>query len=238
MAKCFIYSSSGSTGNGISVVVSANQPSPAKENVIWVESAIVSNEYIFSPAAPAITSEGLVWFTSTTKGICTETSIYSNSTWNRVNAYMYIEGAWANISTAATYLYNKGDLCSGESGGWTNTFWYGNKEFPGAVASMSNGSSSLSIGYGGQTGLIQTVSLIDFSDVKSLTAVIISSGSGNKLAVSTGNGAYSFPGNVKASKTFASAGTVELDVSSLTGSYYIGFGVGSNFVIESIYMSY
>lgn len=239
MGQCFLYGN-GSTGGGggFAVATGNSEPANPKENMIWVKSDKAGKKYVFSVDEPAEPFEGLIWFGASEDGIITQANVYADGTWNLVDAYMYLSGAWVHIASAIVYLYNKGDTCDAVSGGWEAAVWYGNKEFPGSVPGLTEGAGSLSVGYTGKSGLLDTRASVSLDKISKVCAVISDNGSANSaLAVSTNAGGYAFPGNVKASKSLFN-GTVELDVSALSGNYFVGFKVEGNFTVEAVWLSY
>lgn len=237
MGQCFLYGN-GSTGGGLSIVSGLTEPARPKENMIWVKSDKAGKKYVFAEAAPEAPFEGLIWFSATGDGIITQANVYADGAWNRVDAYMYLSGTWVHIASAIVYLYNKGDTCDAVSGGWEAAVWYGNKEFPGSVPGLTKGDSSLAVGYTGKSGLLDTRASVNLDKIRKVCAVISGNGSANSaLAVATSAGGYAFPGSVKASKSLFN-GTVELDVSALSGNYFVGFKVEGNFTVEAVWLSY
>ena len=237
MGQCFLYGN-GSTGGGLSIVSGLTEPARPKENMIWVKSDKAGKKYVFAEAAPEAPFEGLIWFSATGDGIITQANVYADGAWNRVDAYMYLSGAWVHIASAIVYLYNKGDTCDAVSGGWEAAAWYINSGATGSAPGLTKGNSSLAVSYTGKEGLLDTRASVNLDKIRKVCAVI--SGNTNTssyLAVSTGAGAIGFPPNAKASKSLFN-GTVELDVSALSGEYFVGFRVRGNFTVEAVWLSY
>lgn len=241
MAQCFLYGNGGALGSGPTVVSGLTEPARPKENMIWVKSDKAGKKYVFAEAAPEAPFEGLIWFSATGDGIITQANVYANGAWNRVDAYMYLSGTWVHITSAIVYLYNKGDTCDAVSGGWEAAAWYINSGAIGSPPRLTYGDSSLAVSYtNGREGLLDTRASVNLDKVRKVCAVIsnVSNNSGmNNLAVSTKAGERGFPPNVKASKDLFN-GTVELDVSALSGNYFVGFRVRGNFHIEAVWLSY
>ena len=239
MGQCFLYGN-GSTGGGegFAVVSGLTEPARPKENMIWVKSDKTGKKYVFAEAAPEAPAEGLIWFSATGDGIITQANVYADGAWNRVDAYMYLSGTWVHITSAIVYLYNKGDTCNAVSGGWEAARWYINSGAPGSVPGLTYGDSSLAVSYTGQEGLLETRASVNLDKIRKVCAVISGNTNANSyLAVSTGSGERGFPTNQKSSKSLSN-GTVELDVSALSGNYFVGFRVRGNFTVEAVWLSY
>ena len=229
----------GGGGGNFSVVGGLTQPTSPKDNMIWVEADVKkAPKYIFAEAAPEAPFEGLIWFSATGDGIITQANVYSDGAWNRVNAYMYLSGAWVHITSTIVYLYNKGDTCDAVSGGWEAAQWYINSGTTGSAPGLTYGNSSLAVRYTGDTGLVDTRAPVNLDKIRKVCAVISGNASSNsRLAVATSGGAYGFPSSGKASKSLFN-GTVELDVSALSGNYFVGFQVHGDFRVEAVWLSY
>ena len=229
----------GGGGGGLRIVSGLTEPVKPKENMIWVKSDKAGKKYVFAEAAPEAPLEGLIWFSATGDGIITQANVYADGAWNRVDAYMYLSGTWVHIASAIVYLYNKGDTCDAVSGGWEAAQWYINSGAPGSVPSLTkvDGGLTVSPTYG-REGLWGTRASVNLDKIRKVCAMIRgNTNANNNLVVSTGSGSWAFPPNVKASKDLFN-GTVELDVSALSGNYFVGFRVRGNFRVEAVWLSY
>nr|DAI34069.1 MAG TPA: hypothetical protein [Caudoviricetes sp.] len=229
----------GGGGGGLRVAVGLTAPSSPRENTVWVKSDKAGKKYVFAEAAPEAPAEGLIWFSATGDGIITQANVYADGAWNRVDAYMYLSGAWVHIASAVVYLYNKGDTCDAVSGGWEAAPWRINSGAPGSTPSLTkvDGGLTVSPTYG-REGLWGTRASVNLDKIRKVCAVIRgNANANNNLVVSTGSGEIGFPPNVKASKDLFN-GTVELDVSALSGKYFVGFRVRGNFTVEAVWLSY
>ena len=229
----------GGGGGGLRIVSGLTEPARPKENIIWVKSDKAGKKYVFAEAAPEAPAEGLIWFSATADGIITQANVYGDGAWNRVDAYMYLSGTWVHITSAIVYLYNKGDTCDAVSGGWEAAAWYINSGATGSVPGLTYGDSSLAVSYtNGREGLVNTRASVNLDKIRKVCAVISGNVSNiSYLAVATKAGATGFPQNQKASKNLFN-GTVELDVSALSGNYFVGFRVRGNFRVEAVWLSY
>ena len=231
----------GGGGGGLRIVSGLTEPARPKENMIWVKSDKAGKEYVFAEAAPEAPAEGLIWFSAAGDGIITQANVYADGAWNRVDAYMYLSGTWVHIASAIVYLYNKGDTCDAVSGGWAAAPWRINSGAPGSTPSLTkvDGGLTVSPTYG-REGLWGTRASVNLDKIRKVCAVIRGNANANNcLAVSTGSGEIGFPPNTKASKNLF-VGTVELDVSALSGNYFVGFRVrgSGGFTVEAVWLSY
>ena len=229
----------GGGGGNFSVVGGLTQPTSPKENMIWVKANVKkAPKYVFAEAAPEAPFEGLIWFSATGDGIITQANVYADGAWNRVDAYMYLSGTWVHIASSIVYLYNKGDTCDAVSGGWEAAQWYINSGTTGSAPGLTEGASSLAVRYTGKTGLLDTRASVNLDKIRKISAVISGNTNHNSnLTVATSGGAFGFPPNVKASKSLFN-GTVELDVSALSGNHFVGFKVEGDFTVEAVWLSY
>lgn len=229
----------GGGGGNFSVVGGLTQPTSPKENMIWVKANVKkAPKYVFAEAAPEAPFEGLIWFSATGDGIITQANVYADGAWNRVDVYMYLSGTWVHIASAIVYLYNKGDTCDAVSGGWEAAAWYVNSGSVGSAPNLTYGDSNLTVNYTRKDGLLDTRASVNLDKIRKVCAVISGNGSAKSaLAVSAGSGSIGFPPNVKASKSLFN-GTVELDVSALSGNHFVGFRVEGDFTVEAVWLSY
>ena len=236
MAKGFKH---GAGGVGLNFKVVGNpQPANLKENTIWVNTGNAITGWVFRATEPTEPLEGMVWIT-----IGASSSVEFNALKkNGIQVYpfsakQYIGGAWVD-KTAKIYqggewvdwikwLFNNGDQCSDITGGW--------KAVNAGGGTGSVGTDSLVLGYTGsadQHCQHYTKNKIDLSKIKTLYAefeITSSHATSGVLhfGVSSNNTNTMLPyqGGVVASKGAATGQTgkftLQVDVSSLTGSQYV-----------------
>lgn len=131
----------------------------------------------------------------------------------------------------ATYLYNLGDTCDALTGGWQAIGKYnrpidngGTKGSPSAV----NGAASLNISLYSSCGLVVTKNKVALNNYKTLTfkGSVTTLGTCNLCIYSYLTGDYmpSYSASAAIGTTGASV-ECSLDVSAITGSYYIGLAL-------------
>lgn len=239
MAKGFKHGAGGGNPLNFAVVGGLEQPGNPKENMIWVNTDQKITSYIFSATQPANPTEGMVWIT-----ICTSSSAEFNALKKNgiqvypVSAKQYISGAWVD-KTASSYqggawkdwmiiLYEPGNEHTDITGGWNNSArWFSKSGGTYTLGSYTLNSDGLTISLSGKKDVfVYAKNKIDLTDVRKIeftvTNVYIEGADRTYLAVCTAVGNETMH-NAVAQSYIAKAGTFSLDVSSLSGAFYIGF---------------
>lgn len=131
----------------------------------------------------------------------------------------------------ATYLYNLGDVCDTLTGGWQAIGKYNapidNGGYMGSPSAV-NGTASLDISLGGSCGLVVTKNKIDLTGYQTLTfrGDVTTLGECSLAIWSSTTGDY-MPSSVASAAISTTGVSVEcsLDLSAITGSYYIGLAL-------------
>lgn len=222
------------------VVGGTSAPANPKENTIWVNTSVAVKAWGFVSQKPTLAgAEGAVYFvaeTSTNNKTADFNALKKNSIWlNPIEAWQYVSGAWVS-KTAKTYqngkwvdwinyeyLYKDGNQYSNITGGWgyNNGKLYANlgTEISWSATSSNTLDSAVytknKIDLSSKTRLIvEKVNLQKLSHLSSAGYVDI----GVVSAVGTTTPTFS------SKKTVSTVGlheNVELDISSLSGSYYV-----------------
>lgn len=236
------------TGAGLNLKVIGGTSQPiGKENLIWVNTEVEMNGYAFSATEPENPAPGMVWFvTGTTAsaplniGKKNIIMVYPNT------CYQYISGAWVS-KTAQTYLggawvdwmlwlYKAGDT---DTGLVAKAWKYSSSAQGTKAPTITYGADSVTIkiasSSGGYSGVAYFPDKYDLTNFSRLVADVTISGSLNSYAPNNINGIFVwdsldvtyFSTNAVASDYPRTTGTFELsvDVSSLNGEHYIGFGL-------------
>lgn len=223
----------GGAGLNYSVKAYASEstlPSVEKENTIAVFTDVEPTSHIFSATEPESPEEGMVWFlvgaSSTVAFVATKKNpvmVYP------LSAKQYIEGTWVDKTAKS---YQNGKWVSWISyifdGGWVNPY----TEFScGTTGHNGDTSKPITISYNASNHMVLNRQMwdgnawlysneaIDLSAIKKITCETGNIGSGNTiyLGVSTGKTANAVA-KVELSK---SDGVFDLDVSNLSGNYYV-----------------
>lgn len=239
MGEAFISRRGGGSGGGLNFKVICNpQPSTAKENTIWVDTDKINN-YYFSATQPDNMVEYDVWFyigTSSTvafnalkkNGI----EIYPISAKQKLDGVLvdktvksYKSGEWVEW---VTWIYNKGDQCTDVTGGWSvvsedNSYWTnGVVEYNDNHIRLYNSTSK-------RISMTATNDKIDLSKVNEVCINVESLTGSNQaelglIASTERKSDASFDISFATAVTSVIApytGTLILDVSALSGEYYI-----------------
>lgn len=230
----------GGTGLNFKVVGGTSQPTNPRENTIWVNTSTSITSYVFSVTQPA-GSAGMVWFK-----IGTYSSVPFNALKkNTLRVYptsckQYVSGSWVD-KTAKTYLsstwtdwwngelYDTGNQFEYVTGGWIAKHVI---RFTGADTNtkteLTIGDTSLSIS--NSSTIAHTKNKINLTSYKTLTFYgnIVKGEDNNDTAFGVwteiANGMRSTDNRV-AYRNGAVSGSATIDISSLTGEYYVGMYV-------------
>ena len=233
---------SGGTELNYSVVGGTTQPTGAGENTVWVNTSTAISSHVFSSTQPSSPSAGMVWFNV---GASSPAEMNILPEGNKIMVYpvgcmQYVSGAWV-VKTARTYqkgawvdwltyLYIKGDLCEDLTGGWA-TKATGIGEGGAVAPTVTEGSSALTITQatatsGGIAYLANKINLSGYSTL-AVKATCTNMNTITKLYVWSALGSTQSVNATKSVLLTDDSSEITLDVSSLTGSYYIGFGLYS-----------
>lgn len=211
-------------------------PLSAKDNEI----AVITNENIsgwsFSPFAPDNATNGFLWIYSGNTGsvyfnALKKNSIvifpgsvmqFANNGWEYVDAYIYQSGEWIQFSMAWNgYYFGNGEQYENVTGGWTSD---GYKYWANTMKAATVGTTLRTTSDGANTAsMIGTATPVDLTDVNTIY-----------LTVDSAYGTAQF--RIMATKEVSlddlsvslSSGEVSVDVSSLTGNYYLAIAsIGS-----------
>lgn len=248
MAEIFGYPIMGGGGSDlnfkiIAVASESALPSSAAENTIAVITTTPITSYVFSSTAPTSPAEGMVWFATGTASTVGFNAIkrnglwvyptgcqqYVSGEWTVKEIMVYLNGAWTGLKK---YLYKNGDLCTTLTGGWEQTAAFGytaTHQNSGAVTYNADNFYCAPTG-SPQCAMLNPVNAVDLTDVQ--TVVIDATVTGN----SGGQLCYIMPTktSIGNNSSVAQIGTASaqigvrteyrLDVSALSGSYYLFVG--------------
>ena len=241
--ECYLVQNGGSSLN-FKVVGSTAQPASPKENLIWVNTSTKISSWAFGTEEPAVKSAGTVWivtgvsssnaFNALKKNALmiypTVAKQYNGSTWADVAAKIYKGGQWHDF-VDWDVLFDYGDNIV-VTGGWNNVANNLNSETNGikklTVTINDDGSWTLT-NDSLYNGTLHTVNKIDLTNYNKLCfdGYIHDRGTYHTLSI------WTEIGNSVDSNRAAYVGTTtddhaEINISALSGSYYIGFNVYHN----------
>ena len=210
------------------------EPENPTENTIWVSTDQAITSWVFSHNQPDSPSEGMVWIVNGVSNASEFSAVsdvelrvqiagakqYISGTWALKTVLVYQNGAW--VSTHL-YLYHSGDECADVTGGWKSMRYASDKTS--SIGTLTRGSAYIKLSVNGQDIRAYTAYRIDLTDYNSLHvnvssvyesvnwrySVEISSSLGTTVSSTT---------NVASANVYG-AGEYVIDVSSISGSYYI-----------------
>lgn len=158
---------------------------------------------------------------------------YNGSTWENKDAWIWHGSQWYQFSSAWDgHLFNYGDTYSSITGGWVardiahTTDQYGPYNAAPSVQAQSNGGVKVYMSNTGKSGIWTTANKVSLAGFSTLTfnGNLYDSHGWNRaqLDIWSDFGTYSSENVVARLNATYNAGTYTLDISSLTGSYYIG----------------
>lgn len=241
----FNMDSGGNASFNFKIVGGTSAPSSASENTIWINTSTAITSWIFSTTQPS-GSSGMVWI---------KTGLYSMNAFNALkkngiqiyplNAYQYNGSSWVSKpikiyqggawKTPEVYLYNYDKLgYTWQSVGKAISSDSGGDPVAPTVTTSSSGVMNIdhTETYDGDrynTGIVYITQKIDFSQANTLTfnGVLTTNKEAkycSRLCIWSNIGEYVSTNLVKEIQAEVN-GTVTLDVSTLTGSYYVGFSI-------------
>lgn len=213
------------------IVGGTTQPTSPKENTIWVNTSTKISEWVFSATQPANPYDGMVWFlTETSSGsefnALKKNAIqvypiaakqYVSNKWVDKTAKTYKNGAWRDWWDG--YLYDYGDKNETITGGWVGT----------SSAQITFNSTNMSL-YSSGSSKVYTKNKINLNEAKHLlfegTLTVSSTPANRSLCVFADTPSSDNYSNLVAYyNTAVNNSTCQLDVSSLSGSYPVGFAI-------------
>lgn len=158
---------------------------------------------------------------------------YNGSTWEKKDSWIYHGGTWHQFSSAWDgHLFYYGDTYSAITGGWVardiahTTDQYGPYNAAPSIQTQSNGGVKVYMSNTDKSGIWTTANKISLAGFNTLTfnGNLYDPNGWNRaqLDVWSDFGTYSSENVVARLNATYNAGTYTLDISSLTGSYYIG----------------
>ena len=230
MAKGFKHGAGGTNPLNFKVICNP-KPETAKENTIWVDTDRINN-YYFSDTKPENMEAYDVWFPVGTSSTVAFNALKKNGLQvYPISAKQYIGGSlvaktaksWRNGNWVewVTYLYNTGNDCNDITGGWQavngRTDGYGNT----GSCALKGDSFILSTSAPATSITRITKKKMDISKIKSIAIKVTAAmnSDANLFVSSTNNTTNS---SMAANCGLAKTGIHYLDVSKVSGEYYVG----------------
>lgn len=236
MADGYICRRGGTNVLNFLVVGGTSKPTTAKSNTIWANTSATVTSYHIGPLQPT-GSAGMVWIRSGSASnyksfnalkknavmiYVMSAQQYISGKWVMLDAHIYQSGAWTQFSTTTQYLFKAGDVMTDITGGWA------------AIdgASLLSNALDLVVYQDVKGAQVYTKNKIDLTNYKTLHVKVGATYHDSFMcgvmanAPTTTSGSYSTnSAKCAATKTLNAANTeFTLDVSSLSGSYYVWLG--------------
>lgn len=220
-----IFNMSGSGGGaGLNFKVVGNpQPASASENTIWIDTDTEITSWIFSATEPDTPSEGMVWIATDKSSDMAFNALKKNAVMvYPLSAKQYVGGAWVDVEAKcyqnAEWMELKSDFLIFDNG---NTFddITGGWEISGVFDE-----GCLRIYSASNVRAAVAKNKINVTDYKTMFITVKKTGTAGNIKFGLANTlSTTSDGNyiVKKEVQPAAAGTYELDISGMTGDYYI-----------------
>lgn len=237
--------SSGGTSLNLNIVGGTTRPANPAENTIWVNTNVAISSYAFMSSAPENPESGMVWFVTGASSVAAfqiteEDAImlypiscnqYVNGSWVNKVAESYINGEWVMW---ILYLYTQGDVHSDVTGGWeskeiryASTFDQWPLEAVAPTLTFNSTNMQAQLANNNQrnfSGSILTANKIDLTPFTKIRYnFVLATSNEVRLYVSQSNTSY----GAEVEQIVVGNGNknVELDVSSLSGEFYVGMNL-------------
>ena len=242
MAKGFKHGAGGGASLNFKVVGGTTEPANPSENTIWIDTDTEVTGYVFSATEPAAPVEGMVWISTGTSSPVEFNALKKNGiTVYPFSAKQYVGGAWVDKTAKsyqngawvewATYLYNYGTDFIELTGDFSIT-----EESSRGTRTFTKNADSLYLAATGASGggtnfTVATAKKIDLTQFNTLCAQIKFTNTqycGFALGAHTTNDVFPYDGICYTSISENQNGIISVDVSQLSGSYYVYVGLYGN----------
>lgn len=232
-------------GLNVKIVASTTQPSNPQENTIWVNTGETIHGWYFSATQPSSVDNGAIWIQTGSDSsvafnaakndvlmvypVACKQYITNTNAWVDVTAKSYINNGWIDW---IIYLYSPGNTHDGTTGGWEGKAHRrqdkvdGNDVTSFAPSVDTEGADYMRVTLGpvpewrNYSGSARTVNKIDLTDFDQISFTLTTSGGSVTAYVTQSPTGYD---NVTAVPV--GNGTTVLDVSGLSGEYFVGINL-------------
>ena len=237
MADCFILRRGGGGSGGLNfeVVGGTTQPTSPKENTIWVNTSTAITSWVFSTEQPTSPASGMVWLATSNTSASEFNALkkndlrvypayikqYVNGSWVVKDAEIYQNSSWKRLWDGT--IYDAGNMYTSITGGWGRP--HPDNKVTGSFSSTDQ-YIMVSASASSESSTYTTNSMIDLTNAKKLTAVVeLSEANSNRGRLLVISESKDFVAEAYTNPQLSGKQTLEIDVTSLSGKYYVGFGV-------------
>lgn len=234
----------GGSGGGLNFKVVGNpQPETPKENTIWVATDVDITSWIFSATEPSPAAAGMVWITIGASSIAEFNALKKNGIQvYPISAKQYVSGAWVGVAAKS---YQGGEwvdwiiklFVPGMTPEIIALGWKARSDQTAQAPTATVGANAITVKFGiytgGRTGVVYFPEKKDLSSAKTITmqyTISVIPDSGDKGATglfvwSAVDSGYYVANAVASAAVSNTSGTLTVDVSGLSGEYYVGVGL-------------
>lgn len=234
MTDCFITRRGGGGSGGLNfeVVGGTTQPTNPKENTIWMNTDTDITEWVFSSAQPT-GSDGMVWLgigkaSATSFNALKKNTLmvyplfaqqYVGGAWEDMGAQIFQNSSWQTLWGGT--LFADGNQYESITGGW---YKYTGTGFDGSTAIIQDTITTTSpSGGSGGVGTRKKIDLTNFNTIRCEVTALNNNGAFLISGVNTGY----LGEHIVAFSEFISVGTKTMDISNLSGEYYVYLTTGN-----------
>lgn len=232
MGKCFLHGNGGGAALTYKVVGGTAEPANPKENMIWINTDKAITSHVFSATEPGKPANGMVWFkvgSSSPVGFSAtrrnpvmvypvSAKQYDNSAWVSVTAKSYVNEAWKDWMV---YLFQSGEGNAADFETAVYSENYGTAEITDEHIRFSQSYGECLLGF-------QKKEKVDLTYVNTIYFEVDCTANHHQFYLGVSKSSLlemlAIDATLAASALPTSDGkqTCSLDVSGLSGEYYIG----------------
>lgn len=250
MAKGFKAGASGVALN-YKVIGGTTEPGNPKENTIWLNTDKKITGHYFSATEPEKMAEGEVWISTGTSSPASFNALEKNTiTVYPLRAKQMVSGALVDVKAKSwqngewvewyTFLLKDGNDFKDITGGWTGYAASCIEYVAAPTVEFVDGALRIYNSVGTKTaGIGGTVNMIDLTNVKTVHFLVESVAINTKAYIGVWTISEPSATFVAGAQDVTAGGEILVDVSGLSGSYYVGALVGRNVAdgLGEIYIS-
>lgn len=233
----FNVTSGGGAGLSLRVLGGTTQPTSPREGTIWVNTSAEKPDYIISESQPGSPASGLVWIKLGSEGVNVPVdkkgtlaitlagcAVWSGSTWDNVDAWVYTGGKWVQFGYAILYLYKQGNQYTDITGGIIDWAWKTDAPKKGTLTFLPD---AIRLVASGSTVAATPARQIDLSKYTRLivrkTSAYIDNTNRAFIGITKTKGLQETGDfTARAALDNVDSGTYSIDISTLSGLYWVG----------------